>query len=334
MKRKIRNIVLIAVVALTVGYIYSQNGKQKEKQEQYIFRLAEVHSAEYPTTKANEYFAKLVEERTEGRIKIKVYADGVLGEEIDVIEGLQYGGIDFARISIAPIAEYVEEMNSLMLPYLYADGEHMWRVLTSPLGEKMLESVNAAGLVGLAWYDAGARSYYLNTPIDGIEDLKGKKIRVQTSSLMFAMCEELGATPKSMPESRINQGVIEKTIDGAENNISTYEAFGHYESCKYYLLDEHTRIPEMIVASDITMKKLSEEDQEIIKQCGVEAGEYERVLWNQAEQAAIHRLEEKGVIFITPSEEMKQEARVKNEDLYNEFAGKYKAIIDQIQEMK
>lgn len=334
MKRKIRNIALGVAVTLVMGYIYCEYGKQTEQEETFIFRLAEVHGKDYPTTQANERFAELVEERTGGRIQIEVYADAVLGEEIDVIEGLQYGAIDFARISIAPIAEYVEEMNALMLPYLYTDSSHMWRVLTSPLGADMLTRVEDAGLVGLAWYDAGARSYYLNSPIDGIADLKGKKIRVQTSSLMYAMCEELGMNPKSMAENRVNQGVIEKSIDGAENNIPTYEAFHHYESCKYYFLDEHTRIPEMIVASEVTMKQLSEEDQKIIKECGIEAGEYERVLWDQAEQEAILRLKEKGVTFILPSEKMKEEARIENKSLYNEFIGEYQEIVAQIQEMK
>jgi tripartite ATP-independent transporter DctP family solute receptor len=298
-----------------------------------VFKLAELHGGDYPTSLANKEFARMVRERTNGRIQIEEYADGALGEEIDVIEQLQYGTIGFARVSIAPMAEFSDKLNALMMPYLYEDGVHMWKVLNSSLGAEMLQSVSAAGMVGLAWYDSGARSFYLKHRIDTLEELARLKIRVQTSSLMFAMGETLGAIPKTIPESQIYMAVQNGTIDGAENNILTYESFAQYEVCKYFILNEHTRIPDILVGSETALQNLDKTDMEIIKACAKETQEYERKLWEESESEARTNLEKKGVTFVELSEDAKQAFRDACEPLYLEFALGYEDIIVAIQEM-
>ncbi len=158
----------------------------------YTFRLAESHPDDHPTTLANYRFSELVEEKSEGRIKILVYSNKGLGEEKEVIEQVQFGAIDFARVSTGPMTEFVPELNIIQLPYLYEDGDHMWEVLNSSIGgDDFLQSVYEEGFIGLTWMDAGSRSFYNDKrPIRSIEDLMGGlKLRVMQSSMMTEMVE-------------------------------------------------------------------------------------------------------------------------------------------------
>ena len=307
--------------------LLEKEGQGDTKDNKAIFQLAEIHESSYPTSLANVKFAELVKERTNGRIEIQVYSGGLLGDEVDVIEKLQLGTVEFARISMAPVAEFVNKMYVLMLPYLYEDSAHMWRVLESNIGEEMLASVRDAGLIGLAWYDSGARSFYMTEEVREAQDMRGKRIRVQMNSVMFAMGEALGAKPQMIPESEINDAIVSKSIDGAENNIPTYESFKQYEVCPYYIMDEHIRIPDLLVGSQIALMGLSHEEMEIIKECAKEAQEYEKILWYQREQESIQNLKEKGVVFIELSKAEKQSFVTACESLYKEFGGEYLNLV-------
>lgn len=300
---------------------------------EYVFKLAEIHNADYPTSLADEKFASLVYDKTNGRIQIDVYTEGTLGTESEVIEQLQYGDIEFARVSIAPMAEFSDTLNALMMPFLYENPEHMWRVLNSSLGLTMLESISAAGMIGLAWYDSGSRSFYVKNKINSLKDLEGKKIRVQTSSLMFAMCESLNIIPVTMAESDIYNGVKSGIIDGAENNLTTFESFSQYEVCNYFIVDEHTRIPEILAGSEVALNALSKEDMTIIRECAKETQEYERELLEITENDVRKRLEEKGVVFVELSSQEKEQYRKKCESLYEDFGADYKDVIEEIKKM-
>lgn len=330
MNKNHKIVIGIGIIAV-IGTIILTSKKLDKKQ---VFKLAEVQGRGYPTSIANQKFADLVKEKTAGRIQIEIYTDGKLGEETEVIKEMQSGDIAFGRVSIGPLAEYVDQLHALMLPYLYADAEHMWRVLDGEVGRSMLEALREADLTGLTWYDAGARSFYFTKEIRGIEDFQNQRIRVQKNSLMYAMCEDLGAKPESLSEGDIYIAVLNGSLDGAENNIPTYETYRQYEVCPYYILDEHTRMPELLVASDRIMKKLSKEDQKIILEAAHEAGLYERTLWNEREQKAIIRLKNKGVQFVELPEEMKMSLKEASESLYDAFGSTYESIISQIKESK
>lgn len=183
-------------------------GGRKEDQKmasapEFVFTYAENQAEDYPTTQGACRFAELVEEKTGGRIKILVKADGVLGDEKTVIEQIQFGGVDFARVSLTPLAEFVPRLNVLQMPYLYTGREHMWKVLDGEIGDDFLNSFDGSGLVALSWYDAGARNFYSSTkPITKLEDMKGMKIRVQESELMVGMIEALGLLRCPWPMTR------------------------------------------------------------------------------------------------------------------------------------
>ena len=166
----------------------------KEPAPEYVFSYAENQEADYPTTLGGQYFANLVEKRTEGRIRILIQHSGERGSETEVVEQLKYGGVDFARLSLSELTDYIKELNVLHLPYLYTDSEHMWKVLDGDIGESFLEKVSETELIGLSWYDAGARNFYTSEhPIKSLEDISGLKIRVQESNMMADVIECLGA---------------------------------------------------------------------------------------------------------------------------------------------
>lgn len=342
MKNKKKTIFILALISLSVlagSFIYIKIKsiffqKESNTQTTMIFQLAELQDDTYPTSLADKKFAELVWERSNGRILIEVVTNGELGEEADVIESLQNGTLGFARVSIAPMAEYVDVLNALMFPYLYKDDAHMWRVLDSSLGDEMLASVSEAGIIGLAWYDSGARSFYFKDRVENLSEIKNKNIRVQTSSLMFAMCEALSCNPMTDIENEIMQDVQIGTLDGAENNIPTYASFKQYEVCKYFLMDEHTRVPEILAGSEAALEDLSKEDLQMIKECAKETQKYEKEQWNEAEKQAKQMLIEKGVVFITLSDEEKQAFIDACYPLYDEFGNEYQTVIAQIKELQ
>ncbi len=300
-------------------------------EPEFIFRYAENQAEDYPTTQAAYKFADLVYEKTNGRIKIEVYSGAQLGDEKSVIEQLQFGGIDFARVSASPLAEFSESLNVLQMPYLYRDEAHMWAVLDGQIGQDFLDSLDDAGFVGLSWYSSGSRSFYNSVrPINKLEDLAGLKIRVQESALMMGMVTALGANPTPMAYGEVYGALQTGTIDGAENNWPSYESTSHYEVAQYYVLDQHTRVPEPQLMSKVTANKLSAEDIAIIKECAKESALYQRELWTAREAASEKIVRDAGVTVteLSPEELAKfQEACL---PLYKQFCSDYMGIIADI----
>lgn len=326
---KIWTSVAIAAVVTAVA-VFCLVGGSKETEPEYVFTYAENQTADYPTTLAAKRFAELVEERTQGRIRILVYAESVKGSESEVIKQMRYGGIDFARISIAQISDYVQEMSVLQLPYLYEDSEHMWRVLDGEIGERFLEYPCEYGLVGLSWYDAGARNIYCATPIESLEDMHGLRIRVQEAEMMSDMITALDAQPVQIPYDRVYEALERKQVDGAENNWSSYETMRHYEVAKYFTVDEHIRIPEMQICSMHTWEQLSEEDRRIITECARESALYERQLWTEHEEQARKTALANQVQEIRLSDEELSKFRTAMSPIYEKYYEDYGDIIEEI----
>lgn len=265
----------------------------------YTFRLAESHPLSHPTAQADLEFARRIEEETEGRIKIVVYFDKELGEEKEVTEQVMFGAIDFARVSIAPMAEIVDALYVLQLPYLYEDRNHMWRVLNSEIGDEMLGEIREHGLIGLTWFDAGARSFYTsNKPIKKLEDLNKLIIRLQENSLTLDMSKAMNFEGVVKPYGEVFSLLQKQEVDGAENNFSSYLTSLHYKVAKYYTMDEHVRVPELIIASEKILQEITISDWEIILRVAKETTEYQKELWTEMEEKAKEQLIKEGVVLI------------------------------------
>ena len=320
---------LAVALAVTLAGCTAGTG-QRDIEPEFIFRYAENQIEDYPTTQAARYFAEAVEERTGGRIQIEVCPLGVLGDEPSVIDQLRFGGVDFTRVSLSSLAEVSSSLNVLQLPYLYRDASHMWEVLGGEIGDQFLDSVSGAGLTGLSWFDSGARNFYTVHEVRRLEDLQGMRIRVQESKLMVDMMKLLGAQPLPMPYSDVYSALKTGRADGAENNWPSYESTGHYEVARYYLMDEHTRVPEMQLASSRTMAKLTAEDQEIIRECARESALVERRLWAERERASEALVKKSGVVVITLPPEEKQRFQQAVLPLSQSYAGADGEIVQDI----
>jgi len=250
-------------------------------------RSSDTHSDGYPTVAAVEYMGQLLEERTNGRLCIEVFHSAQLGEEADTIEQTQLGVIDMNRVSLGPFNNIIEETKVFSLPYIFRSVEHMHTVVDGEIGQEILGAFENHNLVGLAYYDSGARSFYNSKrPINAMADLSGLSFRVQQSDVFVDMVSALGANATPMPFGEVYTGIQTGAIDGAENNWPSYESTGHFEVAKYYTLDEHLIVPEILVMSQAAWNRLSAEEQGIVRQAAADSVPHMRKLWLEREAAS------------------------------------------------
>jgi len=337
--------VLIGVIAFFAAASMVSCGKEKaetksdnvsvndavEPVKPVVLRMADNHAEDYPTVMGDKYFAKLVEERTDGRVKIEVYHGGQLGDEPTTIEQVSAGVIDFVRVSISPLTQINDKYNVLMLPYLYKDRSQYFKVLDGPVGDEFLKLINSRNMEGLCWFDSGSRNFYnskraVKTP----DDLKGLKIRVQKSELMMGLVEAVGASPTPMSFGEVYSALQTGVIDGAENNFPSYDSTSHYEAAKYFTIDEHTRVPEMVIVNLDSLKKLSEKDQKTVREAAKEAAKKQREYWLARVEQSRRKMADAGNIITGLSAEEKKAFQDKVYPLYKKFAGNYMNVVDKI----
>jgi tripartite ATP-independent transporter DctP family solute receptor len=292
-------------------------------------RLAELHPIDHPTTQADYEFARIVGERSGGRIRISVYPDSALGQEVSVLEQLQFGAIDIARVSLSAVSVYVPRLRALQMPYLYKDSGHMWRVLKGDIGRELLAGVSDAGFVGLGYYESGARSIYTaRKAIRSPSDLAGLAIRVQEGSVVAEVVEALGAKPVPMAFGEVYSAIQTGRVDGAENNASTYYTYGQYKIAPFYALTEHARIPEIIVGSSVAFASLSEADRRLIAEAAIASSDYQRAAWDIYERLSIDRVRAAGTTVIAVSDTERWRALA--ETIYARQPAEVKAIVARI----
>lgn len=306
-------------------------GAQEQTAPEYVLTYAENQLADYPTTQGAQYFADLVRERTGGRVIVQVKAGGEYGTEEEVWMQLGIGGVDFARLSLSIITGDLPKLNVLLLPYLYRDADHMRSVLDGELGKEFLQGFAEKDCIGLSWYDAGARSFYARQPIKSLADLAGRIVRVQDSAITMDMIKLLGAVPETSAYSNVYSALETGQIDAAENNWPSYYSMGHYKVARYYTKDEHSRVPEIQLASGRTWAALPEEYRQILRECAAESAEYERQLWAQEETAAREAALAAGCHEIILSEEELENFRQLVQPLYKKYCGDYLQLVEEIQ---
>ncbi len=269
--------------------------------QEITLRSADIHPDGYPTVEAVKYMGELLSQRTNGRIKIEVTNNAALGTEKDTIEQTRFGVIDMNRVNAAPFNNLVPQTVVLGLPFLFRSTEHMHKTVDGPIGDEVLAAFEPHGLIGLAFYDSGARSFYsTKKPIEKLEDLKGMKVRVQQSDLWIAMMEAFGANATPMPFGEVYSSLETGVVDAAENNWPSYESSRHFEVAKNYTLTEHSLNPEILVISKISWDKLSADDQKVLKDAAKESVAKMRELWTAREKASEEKVRASGVNVITP----------------------------------
>lgn len=332
MKKTVKYI--LSVFAVTVLLTSCQSKKASIKKHPVTLRFAENHVSTYPTSLADMEFARIVEEKTGGRIKIEVRTGGALTETTDeAIEAIKNGDIAFTRISSTPLTSYVPEYSALQLPYLYRSSTHMWNVLNGKIGQSLLDKIerSGSGLVGLCYYDAGSRNFYATREIRSVADMKDLRVRV-SGAVMVDMCEVLGAVPVTgIGMSDVRNNIESGNIDAAENNWPTYQSTGDYGVAKYFVLDQHTRVPEMVVASKKALARLSDEEVQIIRDAAKAAQAYEIQKWSENEKKSEKIVRANGNVVIELTEQRKDEFQKAMQPLYDKYASQYKSLIREIQ---
>ncbi|KPJ65404.1 MAG: C4-dicarboxylate ABC transporter substrate-binding protein [Coxiella sp. DG_40] len=291
----------VLTICLSIGAF---SGCGKEEGGVKVLKLAHGLDTTHPVHKAMEFMAQEVSAKSEGRLRIDIYPSEQLGSERECIEQLQIGALDMTKTSSSPLESFVPPMKVLGLPYLFRDSDHYWKVLLSPIGKELLAAGEAVGLKGLCFYDAGARSFYtrdrlVNTPAD----LSGMKIRVQKSNMAIRMIEAMGASATPIDWGELYTSLQQGVVDGAENNPPSFYTSLHYEICKYYILDEHTRPPDVLLISTAVWNDLPSQFQTILQQAANESVSFQRQLWVKKESENLREVEKAGVTIIRPDKE-------------------------------
>src|SRR5436309_8785392 len=297
-----RNALRLGIAAVIVGAAASLPSGLALAQQKMVMKASDVHPAGYPTVVAVENIGKKLEKATNGRLSIQMYPAMQLGGEKEAIEQAQLGAIQFARVSVGALGPVVDDLNVFNMPYLFRNTAHMQKVIDGPIGDELLEKVTGnprAGLVGICWMDAGARSLYdTKKPIRGIADLQGLKVRVMGNPMFVDMMNALGGNGVAMGYDQVFSALQTGVVDGAENNPPSFVFDNHYQVAKYYALTEHLIVPEILVFSRKTWDTLSAEDRELLKKFGREAQLEERQLWNQYEKQALEKARAAGIQII------------------------------------
>ena len=255
----------------------------------------------YPTVEAVREMARLLELRSGGRLRTKIYPGAQLGAERDTLEITVFGGIDFNRVNIAPLNALSPATLVPALPFLFRDQAHMRAAMDGAPGKAILDALEPHGLIGLCFYDSGARSFYTrDRQIHAPEDLRGLKIRVQNSDLYIALVEALGGNATPIPYGEVYQGITQGVVDGAENNWPSYESSRHFEVAPHYSLTRHVMAPEVLLVSRRTWQGLPEEDRALVRQCARDSVPVMRRLWDARVERSRAIVEAAGVEVTEP----------------------------------
>lgn len=323
----------VTAIILWVSFLWLATvwGVPAAAGERIVLRCADNQKPGYPTIEGVLEMARRVKEHTNGRIEVKVYPEGSLGTEKSVVEMLQLGALDLGRVSVTQVAEVSPEIGVFVLPYIFKNNDHKWKVLEGPIGNNLLKGLAKVNLIGLCFQESGYRSFY-NTrrPIYKPSDLKGLKIRVQPSQIMSKLVECFGASAVPIDYQEVYAALAAGVIDGAENNIPSFVTTKHYQVARYYSFDRHSSIPEVVVISKSTWSKLKPVDREILMAAARESVIYQRELWAKYEDNCLRQLEREGCQF----NEVEIEAFKKvSQSFYQKYANQYQATIAAIKEV-
>jgi len=305
----------------------------KKEEKSKVIRLGHALDVSHPVHKAMKFMANRIEEKSNGQLKVDIYPSQQLGSERELIELLQIGSLGMTKVSTGTLENFAPELRVFGLPFLFKDRQHRFDVLESEIGEKLLEASVRNRLKGLTFYDAGSRSFYSTQPLNSPSDLKGQKIRVMESQTAINMVKYLGGSPTPVSWGELYTALQQGIVDGAENNLPSFYLSYHYEVCKYYMVDEHTALPDELLISTVVWDKLSKEEQKWVKDAAMESSEYEKGIWREAELHALEEIKKAGVKVTYPE---KEQFREMVQPMYDEFKKdkEMKKTIEAIQTVK
>lgn len=259
----------------------------------------------HPVHRGVEAFKTHLETLSGGKMSIDIYPNGNLGTEREVLELLQIGSVSMTKVSSSAISNFIPEYLVLGIPYLFRDKEHFFNTLEGDIGNELLERGTPSWLRGLCFYDAGSRSFYTKKePIKTPKDLEGMKIRVMGDKISVSLVESLGAAPTPMAFGELYTALQQGVVDGAENNAPSFVASMHFEVCKYYCLNEHSYLPDVVLIGTKSLQKLTPEEQQWVFEAAKLSAQQQKKFWKEAEIESMEILKASGVEFYYPNKEL------------------------------
>ncbi len=326
MQNRSKLILPLFLLLLISGCVNQQQGE--------VLKLAHGLDPSHPVHQAMVYMAERCKEISNGELTIEIYPSGQLGSEQQCVELLQIGSLAITKVSAAVMESFTEDFKVLGLPYVFRSKEHSFKVLDGEIGDELLLSTEPFWIRGLCFFDAGSRSFYtIDTPINHPDDLKGLKIRVMKSITAMEMVKAQGGSPTPISWGELYTALQSGVVDGAENNPPSFYTSHHYEVCKYYCLNEHTMVPDVLIISQKVWVKLSEQEKLWLQQAADESVPVQRKLWAESEKESLEIVKEAGVTIIYPDKEPFSDKVTELLESYRENEKLYD-LISRIREVK
>ncbi|GAB2901601.1 TRAP transporter substrate-binding protein [Uliginosibacterium flavum] len=265
--------------------------------------LAEVHPPGHIMVQSEERLGTRLAEATKGALQLQLKHSGQLCNESQCWAKIKDGSLDIARVNMAELSKDLAAVKLMSLPYLFRSREHMWRVLGGEFGQRLEAEAAKNGAVVLTYYDSGTRSFYSSKkPIRSLADFAGLRVRVQNSPVYKDLIEKLGGTPVVLPYDKVIEAFKSGEIDAAENNTPSYVTSGHYKYAKYYSLDEHSSVPEVLVISKKAWTSLSPAQQQALKEAAVDSSEFMKKQWADSEVQSLAKAKKEGSVITEKSQ--------------------------------
>ncbi|WJJ97695.1 TRAP transporter substrate-binding protein [Algibacter luteus] len=304
---------------------------KKDVKTQTLY-LAHTLPQTHPVHKGIVEFKKALNKKSGGTMDVKIFPDGQLGSEREVLELLQIGSVAITKVSAATLSNFVPEYHVLGIPYLFRDKDHQFEVLEGEVGKSILEKGSKFWLRGLGYYDAGSRSFYTSTkPIRTPDDLKGLKIRVMNNQMAINMVNALGGSATPMAYGELYTAIQQGVVDGAENNPPSFVSSNHYEVSKYYTLDQHSSVPDVLLIGTKYWDKLSEEEKQWVQEAADESSQAQKRFWNESVEESMAIARKAGVEIIIPEKSLFQE---KSKSVLEAFLKEHPEMTDLINKIK
>lgn len=296
-----------------------------------VIKLGHGLDTNHPVHEAMVFLADRVKEKSGGEMLVQIYPNQQLGTERELMELLQIGSVGMTKVSTAIVESFAPKLQVLSLPYIFRDDEHQQAVLGGPIGKALLAEGEQYWFKGLCFYDAGKRSFYTKEkPVDDPSDLAGLKIRVIESPTAVRMVQSFGGSPTPVSWGELYTALQQGIVDGAENNPPSLVTSRHYEICKYYSLNEHTAVPDMMIVSTKLWDRLSDQEKQWLQEAADESAVYEYKVWAESVEESMKILKEAGVTITYPDKEKFQKAVEEMYDFYRENRPELFSLIEDI----
>ena len=287
-------LVPVVVCLLLTGSCTTSSGTK-------FLKLAHGLDPSHPVHQGMVFMAEKVAEKSGGKLQVEIYPSQQLGTERQALELLQIGSLAMTKVSGAVMENFAPKTKVFGLPYIFRDRQHAHQVYDSQLGKDLLVESEKYWLRGLTYFDAGERSFYTKErPVSQPSDLEGLKIRVQESATAMNMVRALGGAPTPISWGELYTALQQGVVDGAENNPPSFYTSRHYEICKFYSLNEHTAVPDILVIGKVAWEGLTDQERIWLENAVAEATVYQREIWKEAEQEALDAVQKAGVEISRP----------------------------------